>query len=271
MLIFNIVFVVIFGLCFGSFITMASYRFADQNISLRDFIFRNSFCPSCNNQLKFQHLVPVFSWLFCKGKCGFCKTKISLRYPLIEIATALLFLTIFFTLGAKFDVKLILILLMAVVLMIMVVVDLEHYFIPNFTQIILAILALAYHLILPNQNGIAYYILSASGFLFFGLVLDYGFFFFTKKQGIGEDDLKFFAVAGLTLGIDQLLIFMIINGVLGTIFGVIWTRFKKDNSFPFAPALAVAFLSCILFKINYIEDLGMLLYLFQKYITRTAY
>mgnify|MGYP003467691036 CR=1 FL=1 len=153
----------------------------------------------------------------------------------------------------------------------MVVVDLEHYFIPNFTQIILAILALIYHLVIPSKYGIAYYILSASGFLFFGLILHYAFFFFTKKQGIGEDDLKFFAVAGLMLGTDHLMIFMILNGVLGTIFGMVWMRLKKDDTFPFAPALATAFLSCILFKISYIEGFGMVLYLFQKYITKTLY
>jgi len=271
MLTFNIGFILIFGLCFGSFITMASHRFADENISVHDFIFRNSFCPNCNNQLKFKHLFPVFSWLFSKGKCGFCSGKISWRYPLIEIGTALLFLVVFLALGAKVDLKLLLILLMAVALMIMVVVDLEHYFIPDFTQIILAILALIYHLIIPAKYGLLYYLLSASGFFVFGLILHYGFSFLTKKQGIGEDDLKFFAVAGLMLGIDQLLVFMILSGALGMIFGVVWMRLKKDNTFPFAPSLALAFLSCALFKINYIESFGMLLYLFEKYITKTAY
>lgn len=271
MLLFNIVAVLIFGLCFGSFITMASHRFADENISVRDFIFRNSFCPNCNNQLKFKHLFPVFSWLFFKGKCGFCATKISLRYPLIEISTALLFLTIFLVLGCKVDIKLILILLMALVAMIMVVVDLEHYFIPDFTQIILAILVLIYHFLLPTKYGFSYYFLSAGGFFLFGLILHYGFFFFTKKQGIGVDDLKFFAVAGLMIGIDQMMIFMILSGILGTVFGLFWIRLKKDSTFPFAPALVAAFLICVLFKIDYIEILGMLLYLFEKYITKTAY
>ena len=105
----------------------------------------------------------------------------------------------------------------------------------------------------------------------FGLALHYSFLFFAKKQGIGEDDLKFFAVAGLMLGMNQLMIFMILNGALGVIFGLIWTRLKKDNTFPFAPALALAFLSCALFKINYIEVFGALLYMFEKHISRTAY
>ncbi len=260
MLIFNATFVLIFGLCFGSFITMASHRFADQSISMRDFILRNSFCPNCNNQLKFQHLFPVFSWVFFKGKCGFCSTKIPFRYPLIEISTALLFLAIFFILDCKIDIKMMLILLMAVNLMIMVVVDLEHYFIPDLTQISLSILALIYHLGVQTKYDLPYYFLSAGGFFLFGLALHYGFFICTSKQGIGEDDLKFFAVAGLMLGIDQLLIFMILSGVFGIIFGLIWMKIKKDNTFPFAPALALSFLICALFKLDYLWWFGIALY-----------
>jgi prepilin signal peptidase PulO-like enzyme (type II secretory pathway) len=278
MLIFNLTAVAIFGLCFGSFITMASYRLAlansAENLSWQDkknLINKRSFCPSCNNQLKIRHLFPLFSWLFYQGKCGFCHAKISIRYPLIEITTALLFVGIFLALGSLVDIKLILILLMAATLMIMVVVDLENYFIPDITQITLAILALIYHLALPDKNGLSYYLLSSIGFFICGIILHYGFWFLTKKQGIGEDDLKFFAMAGLMLGIDKLIIFMLLNGILGTVLGLLWTKLKKDDTFPFAPALAIAFLCCVIFKINYIEWFGLVLYWFEKYITKTAY
>jgi len=274
--IFNTAAILLFGLCFGSFITMASYRLellnnSPKKLSIKDLIFKRSFCPSCNNQLKIRHLFPVFSWLFFKGKCGFCAQKISARYPLIELTTAGLFLIIFLALGSKVDTKLMLILLMAAILMIMTVVDLEDYFIPNITQIVLAILVLIYHLIIPDSHKLAYYLLSSIGFFIFGIIIHYSFLFIAKKPGIGEDDLKFFAIAGLMLGIDQLMIFMILNGILGTIFGLVWMWLKKDKTFPFAPALSVAFLSPILFKINYIEWLGLLLYWFEKYITKTAF
>ncbi len=274
--IFNTTAILIFGLCFGSFITMASYRLAlindtPEKLSIKDLIFKRSFCPNCNNQLKIRHLFPVFSWLFFKGQCGFCAQKISPRYPLIEIATAGLFLTIFLALGSKVDAKLILTLLMAAVLMIMIVVDLENYFIPDITQIVLAILALVYHLIIPDNHSLSYYLLSSIGFFMFGIIIHYSFLLIAKKQGIGEDDLKFFAIAGLMLGIDQLMIFMILNGIFGTVFGLLWMRLKKDETFPFAPALSAAFLSPILFNINYVECLGLLLYWFEKYITKTAF
>jgi prepilin signal peptidase PulO-like enzyme (type II secretory pathway) len=271
MFIFNLSVIFIFGLCFGSFISMASYRFAYENITIKDFILKNSFCPSCNNKLRARHLFPLFSWLLYRGKCGFCRQKISVRYPLIEIATALIFMAIFVALGATVDAKLILTLLMAVTLIIMVVVDLENYFIPDFTQIFLAILALTYHILVPDDKGLVHYLLSAIGFFSFGLAVHFGFLFLTKKQGIGEDDLKFFAIAGLLLGIDQLLIFMILNGLLGGIFGILWMKLKNDDTFPFAPSICSSLLVCHFFKIDYIYMMGTALYWFEKYVLKTAY
>ncbi|MFT6077790.1 MAG: leader peptidase (prepilin peptidase)/N-methyltransferase [Myxococcota bacterium] len=271
MFVFNIIIILFSGLCFGSFISMASHRFADEKISVKDFVFRNSFCPNCNNGLKIKHLFPLFSWLFFRGKCGFCQVKISIRYPLIETFTALLFLGIFFSLGTKVDLQLILMLLIAVTLIIMIVVDLEHYFIPDFTQFILFILAIVYHLSIPSKHGIGYYFLSSVGFVIFGLILRYGFYFVTKKEGIGIDDIKFLAPAGLLLGFDNALIFMTLSGIFGMIFGPLWMRLKKDDTFPFAPSITTALLFCLIFKIDYIEWLGLILYLFEKHVLGTAY
>ena len=270
MIYLEILTIFIFGLCFGSFITMASYRFGLENISVKDFIFRNSFCPKCNKQLKFWHLFPLFSWLFYKGKCAMCRSKISIRYPLIEIITSAVFVSAFLALG-QINLELILILLMVVLLLIMIIVDLENYFIPNQTLVALAILIFIYHLLIPSGHNLGHYILSAIGFFLFGIIIHFGFLFFTKKHGIGEDDLKFFAIAGLMLGIDRLMIYMILNGVFGAIFGIIWMKLKKDETFPFAPAITIAFFICVIFDIDYIEWFGYLLYLLQKHILGTAY
>ncbi|MFT6331725.1 MAG: prepilin signal peptidase PulO-like enzyme (type II secretory pathway) [Lentimonas sp.] len=250
---------------------MASHRFSDERISVSKFIFKGSFCPNCGNGLKIRHLFPVLSWIFFKGKCGFCFEKISIRYPLIEVGTAILFLVIFFSLGSVFSLKLFLILLMAVTLMIMTVVDLEYYFIPDFTQVFLGFLIVIYHLTIPSEYNFEYYYYSGVLLLVVGLGLHFGFLLLTKKQGIGEDDIKFLFFAGFMLGVHQILIFMILSGLFGIIFGPIWKFLKKDDTFPFAPALGLAFLVCLIFEIDYIEFFGMLLYWAQKYITQTAY
>ena len=275
MFIFDVVSILLFGICFGSFITMASYRLALSNfskhISKKTLILQRSFCPICNAKLKAKHLFPLFSWLFYGRKCGFCKQKISIRYPLIEFATAALFLLVFFILGTKIDARLVIVLLMVVVLIIMVVVDLEYYFIPNITQIVLGILVLIYHLVVTDNHNLNYYLLSSLVFFTFGIILHYAFLLVAKKQGIGEDDLKFFAIAGFMLGIDQLIMFITLSGIFGICFGLLWTKLKKDNTFPFAPSLAASFLIPVLFKVNYIEWVGLMLYYFEKYITNTAF
>ncbi len=279
MLIFNTAIIFVAAMCFGSFITMASYRLAvfqqrkndGEKTNVKNLIFDRSFCPNCNKTLKFRHLLPIISWLFYQGKCGLCLQKISTRYLLIEIFNVVLFLTIFFVLGAKIDLRLILTLLIVVVLMIIAIVDLEHYFIPNIAQIVLTFLVLIYHVFIVEKYDLPHYFLSAIYFLTAAIILHYGFLFITKKRGIGEDDIKFFFVAGFFLGINQLMAFMIINGIFGVVFGLIWTKMKNDNTFPFAPALVAAFLIPNLFNIEYIEWLGFLLYWFQKYINITIF
>ena len=84
--------IVVLGLCMGSFVTMASYRFALEEEKIKDLLFKRSHCVKCKNELGVKNLIPVFSWMFQKGKGSFCQNKISIRYPLIEIFSAISFL-----------------------------------------------------------------------------------------------------------------------------------------------------------------------------------
>ena len=129
----------------------------------------------------------------------------------------------------------------------MIVTDLEHYFIPDITQIILFILAIPYHLVVESKFRFLYYFTSGLLFLAFGLALHYGFLFIAKKHAIGVDDIKFLTVAGFLLGLHQFPIFMIFSGGLGVIFGLIWQKITKDETFPFAPALVISLMICLLF------------------------
>jgi prepilin signal peptidase PulO-like enzyme (type II secretory pathway) len=73
------------GLALGSFVTMLSYRLP-RRLSLTKP--SRSFCPSCKKLLATRDLVPVVSWVVQSGKCRYCRRKISVRYPLIELATS---------------------------------------------------------------------------------------------------------------------------------------------------------------------------------------
>ncbi|WP_298784120.1 prepilin peptidase, partial [uncultured Campylobacter sp.] len=87
LVIFFAVFAFVFGICVGSFSNVLIYRLP-RNESIN---FPASHCPKCSHKLNFYHNIPLFSWLFLGGKCAFCKQKINLIYPLVELASGLLF------------------------------------------------------------------------------------------------------------------------------------------------------------------------------------
>ena len=85
----------ILGAVFGSFLTLATYR-----IPLRqDILYKRSYCPKCNHKLGFLDMIPILSYAFLRGKCRYCKSKISIRYPLIEIICGLSFVVLALGLG----------------------------------------------------------------------------------------------------------------------------------------------------------------------------
>lgn len=250
----DLIVIILLGMAMGSFMTMASYRLSVRDKKYLDLLFSPSSCPKCSNRLRMSNMVPIFSWIFQEGKCSFCKSPIPARYPIIEFASTLSFIIIYFALDRNIDAKMILALLIFSVLFLMIITDLEHYFISDVNQIIFFILIAIYHFLITfNQNNfdysIWYYIYSGFLYLFFGIALHYIFKLATKRDGIGVDDIKFFAIAGFSLGIDQFAIFMFLSGFLGIIFGVIWQKVKNDDSFPFAPALIVAWV--ITFVVNF--------------------
>ena len=88
-------FVLIIGLCIGSFLNVVILRaFSNESI-----VYPASKCPKCQHPLKWWHNIPIISYIILKGKCGFCKEKISIQYPIIEAVTALMFILVFLVYG----------------------------------------------------------------------------------------------------------------------------------------------------------------------------
>ena len=92
-------FVFIIGLCWGSFANVLIYRLKHVPKKERKIFISRSFCPHCRHKLSSLDLVPFFSWVFLRGRCRYCRKKISPRYPSVEIAMGLLFLFTFFWSG----------------------------------------------------------------------------------------------------------------------------------------------------------------------------
>lgn len=86
------------GTLFGSFFTLAVYRIPLHE----DITHKRSYCPNCNHKLSFFDMIPIFSYLFLRGKCRYCKQKIRIRYLLLEIATGMIFLLFAMSLKISF-------------------------------------------------------------------------------------------------------------------------------------------------------------------------
>ncbi len=179
------------GLVFGSFVTCASYRLPRGE----DVALKASRCTRCEAKLGFKDLWPVLSWLISKGQCRHCGTRVSVRYPVIELVTAVLFLLIYSQYGLT--AQGILLALMSVALLIMIIVDLEHYIIPDEIHYALLPLGLIWHFVIGTPPlDVAEGLLIG---LVIGLTLRYGYRVLRRKEGLGFGDVKFFAVAGLWL------------------------------------------------------------------------
>jgi leader peptidase (prepilin peptidase) / N-methyltransferase len=226
----------IFGAAIGSFINTISYR-----MPLNMSIFSgSSFCPHCKKTLKMRHMLPIFSYLMQKGRCIFCHKKIHIRYLAVEIITALNCALL--VLNYNLTPMLIVMLILSLSLITMIVIDFEHYILPDKFQIILLINAFFYiyikdyYLIPQTLNAIA--LLSLS------LILKYSFWRLAKKDALGWGDVKFFFIAGLYLQPDFLPIFLLLSGSFGVITAIIWKKLYGNEVFPFGPALAISLYLC---------------------------
>lgn len=240
--------IILCALATGSFISLISYRL----VRNEPIVFTRSRCPKCKSALKILDLIPLISWIKNRGRCRNCKSKISIRYPLIELTTLVLFLLIyfrFFTLE-----KTILLSLIAAVLLTLTITDIEKYIIPDSLQFSLAILAGLFYLLEYKGGNFQRLIdggfISALAYLATGLLLLGSFYFFTKQEAIGIDDLKLLFTLGFLLGLKNALAFMLITGIAGIVFGLIWKKFYRQSFFPFAPALCLAAFVCLVYRVD---------------------
>ncbi len=225
------------GLIFGSFITCASWRLPRG----LDVVKKPSYCPSCNTKLGFKDLWPVLSWASAGGKCRHCKALVHWRYPATELATA----AIFFLLYDRFGLtsQSIVLALLAVALLVMIVVDFEHYIIPDEIHYFLLPLGFFYHWIMKSDMG------DVLGGIIVGLIigpgLHYGYRWLRKKEGLGFGDVKFMVIAGLWLGLTAMPPFLFFSGAIGVALGLFWRIIGRGPRFPFGPALGASMFLCL--------------------------
>lgn len=236
---YSLALVFFLGAVVGSFLSLVTYRLPrDEPIGMT-----RSRCTMCGATLTVRDLIPILSWVMHKGACRHCNGKVSIRYPLTELACALGAAGAAMYASAPLEAIALMGLWWAIIAIF--VTDFEHQIILDEVQIAIGLLGILYGVTLgvPAEdmfNG------AVAGALI-GLTLKYGFIYLRNKDGLGLGDVKFLAVAGIWLADGANFVpFLFFSGLLGVITGVIWRVVKRTEHFPFGPALAIALLFCVL-------------------------
>ncbi len=205
-------------------------------------------CPTCGHQITAWENIPVVSYLFLQGKCISCKTPISIQYPLIEIATAVLSMVVAWRVG--FKPELLALLGFTWVLITLFMIDAKTMLLPDvLTYPLLWVgLLLNRHNLFANLNDAV--IGAVVGYLSLWSVFHL-FRLLTGKEGMGHGDFKLLAALGAWGG-WQILPFVIFSSSLfGAIFGILWMvakRTRESMPMPFGPWLAMAGLVALIFQ-----------------------
>lgn len=250
--------VVIIGLLVGSFLNVVIYRLPkmmenDWKCQCADLLDQpepkiatltlstpNSTCPHCQHQIKPWENIPVFSYLFLGGKCSNCKNKISLRYPIIEAATALLSLAVALTFGASYESLCGIAITWTLITLTMI--DADTQLLPDSLT-----LPLLWAGLIANYFGLFTSLESSLWGAIWGYMSLWSIYqlfkLLTGKEGMGFGDFKLLAALGAWLGWQMLPIIILLSSVVGAVIGIgmIVIRGKDKNiPIPFGPYLAIA-------------------------------
>lgn len=250
----------ILGLIVGSFLNVVVYRlplwlFAEWKRECRSFLELEdqespsgkfniavpaSHCPQCKAPVKAWQNIPVISYLLLKGKCASCKTKISPRYPIVELLTGIISAFTAYKFG--FSIECLLVLVFSWSLIALTLIDADHQILPDtitLPLLWLGLIANSFGLFTDLHSAV---IGAAAGYLSLWSVY-WIFKVVTGKEGMGFGDFKLLAALGAWMGWQQLPLIIILSAFVGAVLGIIILTAKKQsrsNPIPYGPYLAAA-------------------------------
>tara|TARA_B100001250_G_scaffold217541_1_gene186666 strand:- start:623 stop:1447 length:825 start_codon:yes stop_codon:yes gene_type:complete len=259
--------VILFGACIGSFLNVVIYRLPMK----KSFIFPRSRCPSCYEKLKTFDLIPVFSWIFLRGRCRYCFNSISIKYPLIEVTTSLLFFICYKT-NPFIDGTLLSIIsilfgwILISILICLSIIDIEYMILPDSLTVLGSILGLAYIFLIESYQD-NYSFQSFKDHLFSFFLVFFGVYLFSLivkfiigKPGLGEGDVKLFAMSAAWLGLVGFEVTIMLSFLLGGLFALVAILFKtikRGGYIPFGPFICFSiFITWIFGSQTLIDSLG---------------
>lgn len=224
-IVYTVCSVIIFfmGSTVGSFLNVLAYR-----IPIRESIVKGrSHCTTCGKQILNRDLIPVFSWIFLRGKCRFCGERISPRYMIVELICGLSYLTAFLVLGMT--IKLAFAAVLFPVLIVLSLWDIDRKEIPYTCSIIIAVLGILSFFV-KDMHWYEHLIGAAVIAVPFAILCFLG--------AMGGGDVQLMAAAGLLLGWNVIPAAMI-GIILGALLGIVIKVKTKLNIICFGPFLSV--------------------------------
>lgn len=229
-------FILIFGMLIGSFLNVVIYRMPRE----QSVVMPRSSCPNCKSLIRWYENIPVISYIFLKGKCSNCKTKISVRYPLVEILCGLIAIllipeqvnqqTMIYWL-VKFSI--------ACSFIAHFMIDIEHKILPDKINLYLLLIIFTYSAL--NYEWKYWLLGGLIGFL--GPLSITWFFYKVRGQiGLGGGDIKLYGILGLLLGPFGILSNIFLSSFIGAIVGLLLIYLKKmsrENTLAFGPFIIV--------------------------------
>jgi len=232
------IYIFVLGLLIGSFLNVCIYRIPrGESIS-----YPPSHCTSCGNRIKPYDLIPVLSWIFLRGKCRKCGEKISIRYAIIELTTAILFMLTYFQYGYSIYLLKYLVLIPFLIVIAMIDYDtMEVYTTTTWLAIAIGIISLGVNIYL----GEPVYTYIYGGLLGAGIIT---FIILMSKlilgtEGMGWGDAEICGLCGLFLGFKLTFMMIFFSFIIGGVIGVYLLKFKKKSGrseMAFGPSIIMA-------------------------------
>jgi leader peptidase (prepilin peptidase)/N-methyltransferase len=234
----------IFGMCIGSFLNVCIYRVPTAKSIIDP---RRSICPSCGNNIAFYDNIPVLSYLILKRRCRHCKAPISLRYPLVEIASGFFALCIFLRYGLTFEALIYYAFIAS--LLVITFIDIDHQIIPDIITLPGIPLCFLASFLLPamTYKDAIFGLFLGGGSLF---IVAWVYHLIRKKEGMGGGDIKLLAMIGALIGWKGVLFTIFFASALGTLSGILLMLNEKKGmklAIPFGPFLSLGAISYIFF------------------------
>ena len=237
----------------GSFYNVLGLRVVNHESIIRP----RSHCDKCGHVLKWYELIPILSFIFLRGKCRNCKTKLSLLYLFSEFFCGLLFAISFYSYG--FSYELLIALILSSLLIIVTVCDVTYMIIPDRFIVVCSILILMIKLVGFGLESFLYSILY--GLLAFGimfLIMKFGEYVF-KKESLGGADVKLMFTVGICLDPFLALLVIILASFIALPISLVLLIKEKEHAIPFGPFILIGLMIVLLTKLDSIQIIHFLL------------